>query len=116
MADDALEAAIEIQKSIAQLNKLREQKNKEYLMVGIGINLGLAVMGSMGATTRMDYTVIGDTVNLAARLCSVAKPGQIIVPHELIMKLKGKYSMVKMDPLLIKGRSKPVRIYQVHYH
>ena len=115
MADDALKTAIEIQKAISRLNELRLEENRDPLMVGIGLNLGLAIIGSMGSTNRMDYTAIGDTVNLAARLCSLAKPGQIIAPHGLITKLKGKYSIIKMEPLMIKGRRQPVEVYQICY-
>ncbi len=115
MADQAVQAAIEIQKEIRKLNVKRKKSNKEILQVGIGIHYGPVMIGSMGTKTRMDYTAIGDTVNLGARLCSIAKPGQIVIPQRIIRQLKGSYSIVKMEPLILKGRNRPVQLYSVNY-
>ena len=115
MADQAVQAAVEIQKEIRKLNTKRKKANKEILQVGIGIHYGPVMIGSMGTKTRMDYTAIGDTVNLGARLCSIAKPGQIVIPQKMIRRLKGSYSIVKMEPLILKGRNRPVQLYSVNY-
>ena len=115
MADQAVQAAVEFQKEIRKLNTKRKKANKEILQVGIGIHYGPVMIGSMGTKTRMDYTAIGDTVNLGARLCSIAKPGQIVIPQKMIRRLKGSYSIVKMEPLILKGRNRPVQLYSVNY-
>ncbi len=115
MADQAVQAAVEIQKAIRKLNVKRKKANKEILQVGIGIHLGPVMIGSMGTETRMDYTAIGDTVNLGARLCSIARPGQIVIPQTIIRRLRGSYSIVKMEPLVLKGRNRPVQLYSVNY-
>ncbi len=115
MADQAVRAAVEIQKEIRKLNVKRKKTNREILQVGIGIHFGPVMIGSMGTETRMDYTAIGDTVNLGARLCSIAKPGQIVIPQTIIRRLKGSYSIVKMEPLVLKGRNRPVQLYSVNY-
>ncbi len=113
MVDQAIQAAIDIQKAIRELNQKRKKLKREILQVGIGINYGPVMIGSMGTQTRMDYTAIGDTVNLGARLCSIAKPGQIIIPNRMIRRIQGKYSLIKLEPLILKGRNRPVQLYMV---
>ncbi|MBN1558678.1 HAMP domain-containing protein [candidate division KSB1 bacterium] len=114
-ADNAVKTAVEIQRAIHQLNVRRAELGVLTLKVGIGINVGPAVLGNMGSKNRMDYTVIGDVVNLSARLCSIAKPGQIIAPIEVARRLKGHYTTTQLDPVLVKGRSKPVATFEVDY-
>jgi len=114
-ADDALHAAVEIQRSIRELNKRRKRKGEVVLTIGCGLNIGPAVMGNMGSQSRLDYTVIGDVVNLSARLCALAKPGQIIAPIEMVDRLNGEYPTIRLNPVLVKGRSQPVDIFEVDY-
>ncbi len=115
MNDQAIQAAIEIQQNIRKLNVERKKMNKEILQVGIGIYYGPVMIGSMGTKTRMDYTAIGDSVNLGARLCAIAKPGQIIISHRMIREIRNSYSLIKLEPLILKGRNRPVQIYRVKY-
>ena len=114
-ADNAVKTAVEIQQAIRLLNAKRAEHGVLTLTVGIGINVGPAVLGNMGSKNRMDYTVIGDVVNLSARLCSIAKPGQIIAPIEVARRLKGNYPTTQLDPVWVKGRSKPVATFEVDY-
>lgn len=114
-ADNAVKTAVEIQRSIRHLNERREELGVTTLTVGIGINSGNAVLGNMGSKNRMDYTLIGDVVNLSARLCAIAKPGQIIAPIELADNLKGNYPTTQLNPVWVKGRSKPVATFEVDY-
>ncbi len=114
-ADDALHAAVEIQRSIRELNKRRKRRGEVVLTVGCGLNIGQAVMGNMGSQSRLDYTVIGDVVNLSSRLCALAKPGQIIAPIEMVDRLNGEYPTIRLNPVLVKGRSQPVDIFEVDY-
>ncbi len=88
MADNALEAAVDIVESIKALNRSREDEGRQTIQVGIGLTMGEVVHGSMGSRDRMDNTSIGDTVNLAARLCSYADPGMILASREIMMKVK----------------------------
>ncbi len=114
-ADAALNAAVEIQRSIRELNKRRDRKSEVVLTVGVGLHTGPVVMGNMGSKNRLDYTVIGDVVNLASRLCALAKPGQIIIPSEMIPKLTGEYTTIRLDSVKVKGRTLPVEIYEIDY-
>ncbi|MBN1466615.1 HAMP domain-containing protein [candidate division KSB1 bacterium] len=114
-ADNAVKTAVDIQRAIHQLNAKRAELGILTLQVGIGINVGPVVLGNMGSKNRMDYTVIGDVVNLSSRLCAIAKPGQIIAPVEVARRLKGTYTTTQLDPVWVKGRSKPVATFEVDY-
>lgn len=83
--------------------------------VSIGINSGEMVSGNIGSSSlkRLDYTVIGDTVNLSQRLQSAAKAGQIIITEEVYHKAKESFKCEKIGEVTLKNKSKPVTIYQV---
>ena len=115
MVENAVRAAVEIQRAVRELNKQREAVGAATLELGVGINHGSAVMGNMGSKQRMDYTVIGDVVNIAARLCGVAHGSQIIAELSLARQLNGSYSTISLEPIFVKGRSKPVEICEVNY-
>jgi class 3 adenylate cyclase len=110
-----LNAAVSIQKAIERLNLERQLLNLEILAVGIGINIGHAVLGKIGSKDRMDYTVVGDVVNLASRFCDVAKPGQIITSTTLLSLFKYIYPTVKLGSISIKGRDEPIEICNIDY-
>ena len=71
------------------------------------------VSGNIGSREMMDYTVIGDTVNLAARLCSAAKPGQILVSNSVFQKTRKMINYKKTEKLSFKGKRKKINIYIV---
>ena len=82
--------------------------------IGIGINTGPMVMGAMGSKDRMDFTVIGDNVNLGARLCSAAAAGEVIISESTNKLLEGKnFQLTKLDPIKVKGKEQPIQIYKV---
>ena len=94
MAKNAVNCSVAIQKAMTEIN----QNAGGNIGVGIGINTGLMVMGAMGSKDRMDYTVIGDNVNLGARLCSAAKAGEIILAKSVTALLdKKNYQLKEMD-------------------
>lgn len=115
MADSVLRTAVEIQRQVRLLNQARSAAGKVILEIGIGINNGSAVMGHMGSTSRMDYTVLGDVVNVAARLCSSAKAGQIITSLELARKVNSSYPTSRLKSVSVKGRSQPIEVCEVDY-
>lgn len=116
MADNALRAAVDIQKQLRMLNQERRARGEVTLEMGIGINNGSGVLGHMGSTHRMDYTVIGDVVNVAARLCSQAQAGQIVTSLELARKVNGSYPTTRLKSISVKGRSKSVKVCEVDYN
>lgn len=109
----AIVTAVEMQECILDLNKARKKQKKKPILVGIGINRGLVVSGNIGSRDMMDYTVIGDTVNLGARLCSAAGPGEILVSERVWNDTKKKFSFDTLDPIKVKGKDKKIKIYRI---
>jgi len=81
--------------------------------VGVGINTGDAVVGAIGSSQAMQYTCIGDAVNIAARLTSIASAKQTIISEDTYRKLKVKPHHEKLPPAKLKGIDNPVQIYSV---
>jgi adenylate cyclase len=109
----AVKAALDMQYVLGQYNKARIDRNVPPLTMGIGINSGIVVSGNLGSDKRTDYTVIGEEVNLASRLCSKAAPGQILISDSMYRKLKGLVEIRVLDPVTLKGFSEPVKVYEV---
>lgn len=109
----ALKTAIEMQEKINDFNRNREKKKEVPIKVGIGINKGLVVSGNIGSRELMDYTVIGDTVNLGARLCSAAGPNKIIVSKTVWESTRKLYRFKRLKPIKVKGKKNEINIYEV---
>ncbi len=117
--DRAMRAAISMINSLFAWNKERVAHGKKPVDMGIGLNTGLIVTGNIGSPKRMDYTMIGDGVNLASRLESACKQysARILVSGNTKEKLRGTYRMREIDRVVVKGKTKPVSIYEVlDYH
>jgi adenylate cyclase len=109
----AMEAAINMIKELDQLNARWRSAKKPELQIGIGLNVGEAFAGNIGSERRMEYTVIGDTVNTASRLCSAAGPREILISDEFRRALAKPPKLVEMPPMELKGKSQPVPVYRV---
>jgi len=108
----AILAAKEMKERLARM--MAEQGNhRKKLDIRIGINTGRVVAGSIGSPRRMDYTVIGDPVNIASRLESIAKPNQILIGEDTYRAVKGKFKIRKVGPKKVKGKSAEVMVYEV---
>jgi adenylate cyclase len=113
--DDSLRAvrtAMDIREGILKLNAIREKRGQLVVQIGMGINTGDVVSGNMGSPQKMDYTVIGDNVNLAARLESNAPGGRIFVSESTYQETKEKIEYKELDPIMVKGKKDPVKIYE----
>lgn len=109
----AVQAAIAIQQLMHQLNRDAAARGWPELSVGIGVNTGEVTAGNIGSPKRLDYTVIGDAVNVAFRIMSHASPGQVIVTEATAAEVKGEFSLRRLSPLLVKGKSEPLNVYSV---
>jgi adenylate cyclase len=109
----ALEAAEEIISWLEVGNASWEEKYGVSVQIAIGINSGEAVVGNVGSDSRMEYTAIGTTVNLAARLEAIARPQQILISGQTA-KLAGEgFNLVPMGDRVIAGHSEPLQLYEV---
>ncbi len=111
---DALQAALGMQEALGVLNQSRLERKLRPFHIGIGLHCGPAVVGNIGSADRVQYTAIGDTVNVAARLVSKAAAGQILVSEairESIPEFAGFEALGQVD---LKGRASKMNIYAVH--
>lgn len=112
MEINAVRAAVEIQSYCRILNAARESVGEKTVNIGIGLNSGEVVMGNMGSEDHMDYTVIGDSINVAARLCGVAQPGQVMVSRATAEQITGQATWKELPPVMVKGKDHPVGIVE----
>jgi adenylate cyclase len=111
--DKAMRAAIEMMDELGKLNAKWLAEGRPALQIGIGINHGDAFAGNIGSEKRLEYTVIGDTVNTASRLCSAAGPGEILISEELRRVLSKEPRLVECPPMELKNKSQPVKVFKV---
>jgi len=117
----ACEAALDMLQRIDVLNKQREQEAQEGgppyipLNVGVGLNTGVCVVGNMGSDLRFDYSVLGDSVNLASRLEGQSKEYgfPIIVGSKTALAVKDKFAILELDFIMVKGKKEPEVIYAI---
>jgi adenylate cyclase len=112
-ADKAVQAAIAMQKAVAELNEHWKKENRPTINIGIGINHGDVFAGNIGSHRRLEYTVLGDAVNTASRLCSKAGGGEIIISPVLFDLLKDKPPVDQLEPLALKGKAQPMTVLRV---
>jgi len=114
--DDALQAvmsAVEMQEALEEFNREQDRQGKPKFLTGIGINYGVVTVGNIGSEKKMDYTIIGDMVNLGSRLEGLTKPyGQgIIFSESVYRKIKGEIACRMVDKVVVKGKTKGENIY-----
>jgi len=109
----ALRTALAMQAGIRELSARRVAEGKAPLKIGIGVNAGSAVAGNVGTEARMEYTVIGDSVNLAARLESYAKAGQILISGDTYALVKHAIDGRKLGPMKVRGKEDEIDVYEV---
>ena len=117
-AENAVQAAVEMLRTLDKLNHRRNQQGEQSISIGIGLNTGEVLSGNIGSSKRMDYTVIGDAVNLAARLESATKGfgTDLLISEFTAQGIKRSHPLREVDLIRVKGKNKPVRVYEVITH
>ena len=111
--DRALRAAVAMQQGVARLNERWVAAGRPQIGVGIGINYGEVFAGNIGSHRRLEYTVIGDAVNVANRLCSEAGAGEILVSESLCQVVKDHADYQYLPAMSLRGRTRTVEVYKV---
>jgi adenylate cyclase len=111
MVANAVRCALAMQRKMIELGSQHPDWD---LAIGIGINTGEVILGAMGSRERMDYTVLGDHVNLAARLCAQAGPGQTLLSDSSYREIAGssEFAIAALVPIVVKGKREPVPVYE----
>jgi class 3 adenylate cyclase len=112
-ADRAVAAAVDMMEQLDVLNARWRDEGRPELKIGIGINCGDAFAGNIGSERRLEYTVIGDVVNTASRLCSKAAGGEIIISEDCRRALARPPALEELEPLELKNKSQPVPAFRV---
>lgn len=111
----SLQAALRMQDGFHQIQATFKEHYSETVHTGLGVGMagGDVIIGNLGSARRMEFTLIGDTVNFASRLCSIAADGQILINQDLAMIAGDMFRMEALDPVRIKGKSGTHRPYVV---
>jgi adenylate cyclase len=109
----AVACAIDMQRSLQEFNRTRQAENLEPIRIGIGINTGTVITGAIGSTRALQYTAIGDAMNVASRLVNLAKPGEIIISNSTYERVRERIDAVPLPPVSVKGKAESLHIYRV---
>lgn len=112
-ADRVLRCARDIQQEVARLKAAQAFGAGREVRIGVGVNSGTLVAGTLGSDRRAEYTVIGDTVNTASRLCSAAKAGEILVGARTRALLRSPERLEPIAPLTVKGKAHPLEVFRL---
>ena len=111
--DRAMGAAVEMMRDLERLNLRWAAEGRPQLQIGIGLNYGEAFAGNIGSERRLEYTVIGDTVNTASRLCGAAAGGEILLSEAMRNAMKKSPKLRSHPPMELKGKSRPLPVFSV---
>jgi adenylate cyclase len=112
---DGLKAAVLMQRRMLELNAARAKRNAEPVHIGVGLHCGPAVVGNIGSADRVQYTAIGDTVNVASRLAGKAAPCQIIVSENIRACIPDYAGFQPLGEMELKGRTGKLNVYSVRW-
>jgi class 3 adenylate cyclase len=109
----AVQMAIEMQAKLLELQHRWSVSQDEILTMGVGISTGYVTVGNIGSSTRLDYTVIGNHVNLASRLADRAKAGQILISERTLLAVRSLVESREIDEVELEGVARPIKIYEI---
>ena len=109
----AVRMALEMQDAVARLNLKWASEGRRSIGVGMGINTGEVTVGNLGSTQFLNYTIIGDAVNLACRLEQYAKAGEVIITQATYEEVRSSVEAEPLEPIHVKGKREPIQVYRV---
>jgi class 3 adenylate cyclase/Tfp pilus assembly protein PilF len=112
-AEMAVRAGIDLQRTMNEITLIRERRGEMGIGIGVGINTGEVLLGSFGSSVRQEYTAIGDNVNIAARLQSQAKAGEIVVSQAVYDLVRDIVIAEDMGEKPLKGKGQPLRLWKI---
>jgi len=112
-ADRAVRAAIEMQQAMVKLAS--EWEGKERLRIHVGLATGMVAAGNIGTPKYIQYAAIGDTTNMASRICGVAEEGEIVISEATQKRLRGVYDLKALPPTRVKGKDESLALFRVRY-
>ena len=113
-AERAVRTALEMRGRLEELQQRWMTRTQEFLTMGIGITTGYVTVGNIGSPSRMDYTVLGNQVNLASRLADAAKGGQILVSERTLLAVRGMVASTEIEQIQLEGVSRPITIFEIN--
>ncbi|HUS65788.1 MAG TPA: adenylate/guanylate cyclase domain-containing protein, partial [Kofleriaceae bacterium] len=109
----AVTCALDMLKSLREFNRTRQAENQPPILIGIGVNTGKVITGAIGSTRALQYTAIGDAMNVASRLVGIAKPNELIISDVTFAKVRDRIEAVPLPPVMVKGKAEEQKIYRV---
>jgi len=109
----AVSCALAMMQALEEFNRTRAAENMPPLRIGVGINTGTVITGSIGSTRALQYTAIGDAMNVASRLVNIAGSGDVIVSEDTFRHIAGRVEAQQLPPVKVKGKAEELKIYRV---
>jgi adenylate cyclase len=109
----AVECALDMLMVLAEFNRVRATEGKDEIRIGVGVNTGSVVTGAIGSSRALQYTAIGDAVNTASRLCSVAKANEILVSEATYARVQTMVNATALTPVRVKGKTDALRVWNI---
>jgi adenylate cyclase len=109
----AVACGVAMFQALEEFNRTRASENQPPLRIGVGINTGNVITGSIGSTRALQYTAIGDAMNVASRLVNVASSGEIIISEDTYKHVAGRVEATQLPPVKVKGKAEELKVYRV---
>jgi adenylate cyclase len=109
----AVACALAMLQGLEEFNRTRAAENQAAIRIGVGINTGNVITGSIGSTRALQYTAIGDAMNVASRLVNVAGSGEIIVSEDTYGHIRGRVEATALPPVKVKGKAEELKVYRI---
>jgi adenylate cyclase len=109
----AVACALAMLQALEEFNRTRAAENQAAIRIGVGINTGNVITGSIGSTRALQYTAIGDAMNVASRLVNVASSGEIIVSEDTYRHIVGRVEATALPPVKVKGKAEELKVYRI---